>query len=126
MKFVRRLKLKEVPLPPTPKGRHSWDANLTYLDKSRGAFHFIKIDPSSTRIKVHEMTNDHVNWHIIYTVNVATLALQFPKLKAFAILCLVKGLEEEEDYLVVQVRQRILKVGLESGILEVLGKTTGN
>lgn len=116
--------LKEMHLPPIPKGWEDWnERKFGYFGESGGHLHLIGTchETSATRFSVYEMERDYSGWFVKFRVDLDEVSIAFPEMihrfifpqdlanLKFRILCVVRGEGDEEDsYLVMHIPRGIV------------------
>ncbi|XP_038877127.1 F-box protein At5g07610-like [Benincasa hispida] len=124
-------KLHELPMPRVPDGRE--ERRVKYFGTCGGNLHLIEIyDARDMELNVYEMQDDHSGWFVKYRVDLHGVSVAFPEMipsvmdvdlgffPKFSVMAIVDGIEE--SYIVLKIDGIIVRVIVESGRFESLGK----
>ncbi|XP_009593722.1 F-box protein At5g07610-like [Nicotiana tabacum] len=114
---------------PTPCIGRSWDdeeSRVAYYGESYGYLHLVQVHSRQklSFYNIYEMKNDGTEWFLKYQVNVEDVVAAFPHMirhyleptdwhyLAMAVLCVVRGEKEEDDFMVLHIPRMVIRYNL--------------
>ncbi|KAG8390234.1 hypothetical protein BUALT_Bualt01G0062600 [Buddleja alternifolia] len=126
-----------MPLPPIPDPEDwDWRSNY-YFGESCDHLHYIEIIGPQIQFNVYEMKRDYSEWFVKYHVDLSHVVAANPGMirdnydptdwyyYAFSIFCLVRGEEEEDSFLVLQIPGKVIRYNLVYKTFEIVHEFEG-
>ncbi|KAL7147681.1 hypothetical protein ABFS83_06G123700 [Erythranthe nasuta] len=119
---LERRALEIMPMPPVPE-EWDWRSN-SYFGESCGHLHYVELFGAQIKFDVHEMKTDHSEWFVKYRVDLSCVVGAYPEMicdnfdpmdwfyYAFTIFTLVRGEEEEDSFLALQIPGKVVRYNL--------------
>ncbi|KAG8390232.1 hypothetical protein BUALT_Bualt01G0062400 [Buddleja alternifolia] len=126
---VDQERLGVVPMVNKPKPDGKWGRKLDYFGESCDHLHLIESYDSEIEFNVYEMKRDYSEWFVKYKVDLTIVADAFPEVTSkyayidrvgylFSVFSLVRGVKEEDSFLVFLIASRVFRFNLERQTFE--------
>ncbi|KAG8390236.1 hypothetical protein BUALT_Bualt01G0062800 [Buddleja alternifolia] len=123
------------PMPPIPNG---WHRKINYyFGESCDHLHYVEIVGPQIQFNVYEVRRDYSEWFIKYQVDLSPVVEANPGMirstfrptnwyyYAFSIFCLVRGKEDENSFLVLQIPGKVIRYNLVYKTFEIMHEFEG-
>ncbi|KAL2248562.1 F-box protein At5g07610-like [Sesamum indicum] len=127
--------LEKMPMPPIPDG-WDWRSNY-YFGESCDHLHYIEIYAPQIQFNVYEMKRDYSAWFVKYQVDLSPVVAANPGMirdnfeptdwhyYAFSVFVLVRGEQEEDSFLVLQIPGKAIRYNIVCKTFEIVHEFEG-
>ncbi|KAL8510787.1 hypothetical protein ACS0TY_017562 [Phlomoides rotata] len=126
---------KRFRLPPTQNGHDS--RFHYYLGESCDHLHYMELFEVRIQFDVYEMKRDYSEWFVKYRVDLSPVVASYPVMYmddfdptiwypyGFSIFTLVRGVKEEDSFLVLHIPGEVVRYNLVNGSFETIHEFEG-